>query len=203
MNPIEIIVRAMRWTINLVFLALLLGLVLIVFAPSWWGLDLRGVASGSMAPTIPLGAVVIVQPVETNTILPSDIITFQSPEIPNSVVTHRVVEVTLSGGERAFRTQGDANDDPDLELVPASQVLGRVMLDLPYLGYLSQFIRTRQGWFLIVIVPAGILILMELISILKLIWSGSKEPGKEKGSARRPQSIEVAEYRKKKTKRVP
>ena len=124
-----------------------------------------------MEPSISLGSMAVVQTVDIETILPGDIITFQSPELLSAVITHRVVEVTVHGGERAFRTQGDSNDDPDLDLVPASKVIGRVLFDLPYLGSLSQFIRTRQGWFLIVIVPASLLILMEVSNSLRSIWS--------------------------------
>ena len=149
----RLVTRTLHWIITIIFLGLLTLLGLTQFAPSWWGIDLRGVASGSMAPTIPVGAMVVIQPVEIEEILPGDVITFQSPEVMDTVVTHRVVEVSVVGGERVFRTQGDANEDPDLNLLPASRVLGRVLFDLPYLGYLSQFIRTRQGWFLIVIIP--------------------------------------------------
>ena len=167
--------RTLHWTITLIFIGLLILLALTFFAPVWWGVDLRGVASGSMAPTVPVGAMVVIEPVEIEEILPGDIITFQSPEMMDTVVTHRVIEVSVMGGERAFRTQGDANEDPDLNLLPASKVLGRVMFDLPYLGYLSQFIRTRQGWFVIIIIPAAILILMEVVSILKLIWRADQK----------------------------
>ena len=176
------IFRALQLITSLVVICLLLGLVLILFAPRWWGIDLRGVASGSMAPTIPVGAMVVIQPVEIEEILPGDIITFQSPEVMDTVVTHRVVEVSVVGGERVFRTQGDANEDPDLNFLPASKVLGRVLFDLPYLGYLSQFIRTRQGWFLIVIIPAAILILMEVVGILKIIWSGDQQKSRERST---------------------
>lgn len=182
MNRLGIFRRVMRAILNVIFLALLLGLFLILFAPRWWGIDLRSVASGSMGPTIPVGSMVVIEPVEIEKILPGDIITFQSSEIMNRVVTHRVVEVTVMEGERAFRTKGDANDDPDLNLLPASKMLGRVLFDLPYLGFLSQFIHTRQGWLLIIIIPAAILILLEMGNILKLIWHGDQKSSIKKST---------------------
>jgi signal peptidase len=181
MDPVDIFVNSMRWTIIIIFLALILGLVLIVFVPNWWGVNLLSVASGSMEPTIPVGSVVIEKSVDITTILPGDIITYRSPELFNSIVTHRVVEVTISDGERVFRTKGDANNGYDLELVPASKVTGRILFHLPYLGYLSQFVRTRQGWLLIVVIPATIFLLIEVVRILKLIWFNSKEPDKQAG----------------------
>jgi signal peptidase len=203
MTPLEIIVRSMRWTINVFFLALLLGLVLIVFAHSWLGVDLLSVASGSMEPTIPVGSVVFEKSVDITTIQPGDIIMYKSHDVPGSVVTHRVVEVTVLDGDRAFRTKGDANNSFDLELVPSSNVTGRILFHLPYLGYLSQSIRTRQGWLLIVIIPATIFILIELVKILKLIWSDDKEVEESKPAARQPRRFGVSEYGKKKRRRVP
>lgn len=187
-------VRVLQWITSLVLFCLLLGLALILLAPRMWELDLRAVASGSMAPNIPMGSMVVIQPVEIEAILPGDIITFKSPELPDNVVTHRVVAVTVMGGERAFRTQGDANQDADLELIPASKVLGRVLFALPYFGYLSNFIRMRQGWFLMIILPAGILIILELVNILKWIWSNDKGLSRGARSTKSPVEAETSEY---------
>lgn len=169
--------KIIYWLISLFIISLVLLLVSTFIAIKQMGLDMRAVTSSSMTPSIPIGALVVIQPVNIETILPGEIITFQSPEVPNAVVTHRVREVTVRGGNRVFRTQGDANDDPDLELVPASSVLGRVVINLPFLGYLSQFIRSRRGWFLIVIIPAMTLIIIELINVLKLIWFSDEKSG--------------------------
>jgi len=182
----RLICRALRWIINLVFVCLLLGLALMLAAPRLWGLDFRAVASGSMEPTIPLGALVAVQPVDASTVQPGDVITFRSLESPGLVVTHRVVEVTGSPDSRAFRTKGDANDDVDMALVPAANVLGQALFRVPYAGYMAQFVRTRQGWLLLVVVPAVILVLMELINILKVIWSSDKQPFKDSEAAKEP-----------------
>ncbi len=178
------VIRALRWIINLAFVCLLLGLTLMLAAPRLWGLDFRAVASGSMEPTIPLGAVVAVQSVDPSAIQPGDVITFQSLESPGLVVTHRVVEVVGSPDSRAFRTKGDANDDVDLALVPATNVLGRALFRVPYAGYLAQFVRTRQGWLFLVVAPAAALILMELVNILKVIWSSDRQSSKDSKAAK-------------------
>jgi signal peptidase len=176
-----LIVRFARWIINLVLLGLLLVGALTFMASRWWGLDFRSVASGSMEPTIPVGSVVAVQPVDPVTLRLGYIITFKSPENPNLIVTHRVNKVTGPPEARLFHTKGDANDDPDLELVPAGNVLGRVRFHLPYLGYLAQFVRTPRGWLYLVAVPAVLVVLMELVNILKVIWTSHEQPSDEGG----------------------
>ena len=176
MLPMPRNVRIARWAFNLTLLALLLGLGLMVLAPRLWDVDFRAVVSGSMVPTIPVGAMVVVQPVKPTSIHVGDIITFKSPEDFNLVVTHRVVKITGFGDSRAFRTKGDANLDEDMELVPVTHVLGRVVFHLPLLGYLTQLVRTRQGWLVMVAIPAGVLVLIELINILKVIWTKKDKP---------------------------
>jgi signal peptidase len=180
------ILRTVRWIINLAFLGPLLAGALTLLASHWWGLDFRSVASGSMEPTIPVGSVVAVQPVDPATLRLGHIITFKSPENPNLIVTHRVDKVTGPPEARLFHTKGDANDDPDLELVPDSHVLGRVRFPVPYLGHLAQFARTRPGWLHLMAVPAVLVILMELINILKLIRTSDGQPSKDSEVAQKP-----------------
>lgn len=159
------------WVVDLLLAGLLVLLLLSFALPAWAGLSFRQVASGSMNPTIPLGSLVIIRPVNPDELLPGDIITFQSSLRPQLVVTHRIVEVTVSNGERVFRVKGDANREPDLDPVLPKQVLGRVIFHLPYLGALASYIRTRQGYALLVLAPAMTLIVIELVNIIKAIWT--------------------------------
>ncbi len=180
------ILRILRWIVNLAILLLLLIVALTFMAARWWDLDFRSVATGSMEPNIPVGSVVVVQPVDPATLRFGYIITFKSPENPDLIVTHRVNKVIGPPEARRFRTKGDANDEPDLELVPASNVLGRVRFHVPYLGSLAQFTRTPRGWLYLVAGPAVLLVLMELINILKVIWSSDKQPSKGSEAAKGP-----------------
>jgi len=173
----------LRWVTSLVFLLLLLALAFTLITPIWWDLEFRSVASGSMEPAIPLGSVAVVEPVDVTTVQAGDVITFRSPENPILVVTHRVVEVNGPPDARLYHTKGDANDDVDLEPVPAASILGQVRLHIPYLGYLAQYIRTRQGWIYLVLVPGGALVLMELVRILKVIWTSDGKPAEDSEAA--------------------
>lgn len=161
-----------RWVLNVGMLVLLLALALVFLAPLRWDVDFRTVVSGSMEPTLPVGTIVVTRPVDPTHILPGDVISFPSPEDMRLVVTHRVMEVTVLGPERAFRTKGDANNAPDRDPVPASWVTGREILHIPYLGLVAQFVKTPRGWLLLVALPAAALVLLELVGLLQLIWRG-------------------------------
>lgn len=107
------------------------------------GLQNYIVLTGSMAPTYPVGSLVYVEKVDVSELAVGDPITFRLTD--DSVATHRIVEVVGSGPDVQFRTKGDANSEPDASLVLASDVVGRVVLGLPYLGQLSAFVQTTKG----------------------------------------------------------
>ncbi|MDS0292809.1 signal peptidase I [Halogeometricum luteum] len=119
------------------------------------------VLSDSMSPAIDAGDVVFVADRPVAEIGEGDVITFESVDLAagsgSSLVTHRVAAVVEDGGERAFRTKGDANEEADPELVPADDVVGAVSFHLPYVGYVVAFAGTRLGSLLFLVVPAVLL----------------------------------------------
>jgi len=123
------------------------------------------VQSDSMSPAIDAGSVVYVNDVSADKIGTDDVITYRSPAA-DSRVTHRVVEVVERDSQRQFRTKGDANEDPDPDLVASSQVVGRVAFHVPLIGYGVSFAGTTAGTVLLVIVPAVLLIAAELRDLL-------------------------------------
>lgn len=123
------------------------------------------VYSGSMEPAINVGGIVIIRPVDTATVRVGDVITFKVEGNEDLMITHRVVEVTNNGGENQFLTKGDANEDYDSAPVSSGDVVGKVCLDIPYLGYLMDFMHKPLGFGLVIGIPAIIIILMEIRSM--------------------------------------
>lgn len=118
------------------------------------------VLSGSMEPAISAGDVVLVQRTDPRSIAVGDVVTFavDGDRVP---VTHRVVAVTRGITERTFVTKGDANEEADPRPVLASAVLGRVVLVVPYLGFVVTAVDTPVGFALLVVLPIGLLIVSE------------------------------------------
>lgn len=137
------------------------------------------VLSGSMQPTIAAGDVVVVDSVDADSIQEGDVITFEPPsghQLEGAErITHRVIEVVEQEDGTYFRTQGDANEEPDQALVPADKVVGRVMFAIPKLGYVSQFAGSDQGLLLLVIVPAVLLIVSEVYDLVMAARSTGSE----------------------------
>ncbi len=127
------------------------------------------VMSGSMEPTIKTGAVVLIQKVAPEALRENDIITFGSADDPNLSITHRLVKIEEKEGETVFKTRGDANNSEDINEVSPADVQGKVIFSLPLLGYLAVFIKEPLGFGLLVVLPAILIIISEILNIKKAI----------------------------------
>ena len=134
------------------------------------------VLSGSMHPTIHTGDVVVSKHVEPSHIEAGDIIVFHrgSDSYPDRT-THRVVNVVHRNDGLYFRTKGDANENPDVSLVPANRVVGRVWFHVPYIGHLLLFARTRTGLLSLVVLPCLLFIVTEAYSLIGAARAGNTD----------------------------
>jgi len=90
-----------------------------------------------------------------------DVVTRRTDD-PDVTVTHRIVGTGEEGGSTVLWTKGDANDVADEEGFPDTDILGRVRFSIPWLGYIATFARTREGFLLLVVIPAVIVVYEEL-----------------------------------------
>ena len=162
-------------TITLIVIAIIAIVFLVFYRPvSLWG-DTRyePVYTGSMEPAIPVGSVVVLKPVDTETLKTGDIICFKLSE-PTSI-THRIINITNEG----FTTKGDANEDPDQWTVKKENIIGKLVFTIPYIGYIDYFVRTPTGLILLIVLPAILIIIIEIRNIIKeLKKTKTKKPNK-------------------------
>ena len=157
-------------TLNILGVLLLIVIVVpfVIYAvPMIIGADHSFVVlTASMTPAIAPGDVVVVADRDPATVAEGDVITFTrgGNEVP---VTHRVITVVDDAGGLAFETKGDANTDPDASLVPAGNVIGTVILTIPYIGYVVQFTNTPYGFIALVAGPIGLFIASELWTLYR------------------------------------
>ncbi|KTG08357.1 hypothetical protein AUR64_19180 [Haloprofundus marisrubri] len=160
-----------RKLLSVLAVLLLVGAVVpfVVYAvPQTVGADQSYVVlSASMSPGIQPGDAVVVGGVASEAISEGDVITFRRSATSETPVTHRVVGVEGEGADRQFVTKGDANEKADPTPVAADSVIGRVVLTLPYVGYVSSFADTPVGFAALVVVPFGLLVATELRGFLR------------------------------------
>ena len=130
--------------------------------PDVLGYSSAVVISGSMSGSIEINDMIIIH--EQDAYTTGDIITFYSG---NSLVTHRIISET----EEGFITKGDANNAADLQPVPITDVVGKVVVIVPKAGAAIQFLQT----------PLGMTILLG-IAVLLILMPGRRDEENEGGS---------------------
>lgn len=94
------------------------------------------VLSGSMEPALSVGDMLIVVPQDNYS--EEDVIVFQRGR--GSAVVHRIISIE---GEEII-TKGDANNTCDEPISP-SEIKGKVIIVIPFVGYLVNIIKTPIG----------------------------------------------------------
>lgn len=133
------------------------------------------VRSGSMAPAIGVGDLVVVKikqavksPQATVPVYHvGDVIAFKSASDPKTLTTHRVVAIEQNNGSIFYKTKGDANKAQDENLIKEQSIVGREMIILPKVGRLLAFAKSQRGFPLLVIFPAFLVILIESTNIYR------------------------------------
>jgi signal peptidase len=154
---------------------LLLLVIILCIAGFWIGLKaylmtsypLLAVASGSMEPTLNKGDLIIVQGgLEGSTIIAEDevgdVIIFYRPGDPDELIVHRAIEKWEDGSIWKFHTKGDANDNEDSWIVRETDIIGKVIGVIPYVGHIPLFVHTANGKIIIIILIV-ILVLLEFV----------------------------------------
>jgi len=160
--------KAINFVLNILLALVVLCAGAFVLAPRF-GLvspfEIKIVRSGSMAPAIPTGSVVFIQPASSYSV--GDVITF-GPDTPTSVPTsHRIVSIRTENGTTHYTTKGDENNAADQSETPANKVIGRVIFSLPSIGYILAFSKTRLGFISMILIPSLLIICYELIGIVR------------------------------------
>jgi signal peptidase len=144
------------------------------------------VQSGSMEPSIKTGSIVVIRP-ETSYAV-GDVVTFGRDTKVDVPTTHRIIEMRTESGQYVFKTKGDANKDADVAEVRQPEIIGKVLLDVPYLGFLLDFAKKPIGFALLVILPATMIVFDEVRTIWMEITKKRKR-NSEAGEPTKPQPI--------------
>jgi len=153
--------------IFIAFIVLIAILLIVSVLPITGNYKVMTVISGSMAPAIKMGSVVIVKPVSDYKI--GEVITFGPYSRTKAPTTHRIYDIKVTGGEPIYITKGDVNNAPDTREITKKDVLGKVLFSVPYVGYAVDFAKKPVGFALIIIVPAAIIIGDEIKKIINEI----------------------------------
>jgi signal peptidase len=120
-----------------------------------------------MTPEVNPGDIIASSYIAPEKIKINDVITFVYEDNPENCITHRVINITNENGNLTFQTKGDANEDPDINTVKSTEIVGKVVFVIPYLGYLTHFAKSPLGFIVLIIIPGSLIIVGETWSIIK------------------------------------
>jgi signal peptidase len=135
------------------------AILLMVFA----GLSFTGnvkariVLTGSMAPAINVGDVILTLPIAKKAPQIDDVIAYQAKRFNGenvAVFSHRIIDGDIENG---FIVKGDANKSPDPQKPTAEDILGVVFFVIPFIGNLL----TPKALFLLIPCAFGLWLIME------------------------------------------
>jgi len=156
-----------------IVLLLMVAAVSIYLAPHFgWRVD--AVTSGSMEPQLLTGSLVVTRPVESDAIVVGDVITFRQRTVSENMITHRVIDIGHSS-PLYFQTKGDASSYPDPFTVQAQDIIGKICFYVPYIGNITEFLKTPFGFVLGLVVPALIIIVVYIRSIWQVLNKDKKQ----------------------------
>lgn len=141
--------------------------------PSALGYERYVITGGSMSGTFEKGSMAFEKPVPVEDLRRGDVITYMPPASSGvaNLVTHRIVAIKpAEGGGTLYRTQGDANADPDpwrFELTAPTQPV--VEHTVPLVGHAFIALADRETRMLLVGVPAGLIALLALVELGKAL----------------------------------
>ncbi|HEX8119851.1 MAG TPA: signal peptidase I [Solirubrobacteraceae bacterium] len=144
------------------------GLAALVVAPRAVGVTPFTILTGSMRPAMAPGDVVLSESVAPLDVRPGDVVTFHDPSRGGELVTHRVRSMRRTGPLVRFVTKGDANDVPERWSVAADGRIGRATVSVPKVGHVLHFASSRDGKLALIAIPAGLLVLLEVVGLLGL-----------------------------------
>lgn len=146
--------------------------------PNVFGYKILQVMSGSMSGEFKVGDTILIKSVKKEHELNvGDVITFKVSE--NTLVTHRIIDITKVDNTAQYTTKGDSNNTEDLEKVEFSMVEGKYVKKLNHIGNLISLMQK----------PYGMIITFSIPTLL-IIYIINKEKNKEeKKSLRREKRL--------------
>ena len=104
----------------------------------------------------------------------------------DDLIVHRAIEKTTlpNGTVVSFVTKGDGNPGPD-QPIPASYLIGRVVLRIPWIGHLALYMRNSTG---ILIIVALVIVLIVIEFVLPAITGKKPESDQDEHIEKVPES---------------
>lgn len=141
-------------------------IILIIIVTIYETSDIRflTVTGTSMNPGITQDDIVIVSPTDAKSLEIGDIITYKIDMGKNEYLfTHRIIGIDNG----VIKTKGDNMLEEDVYSVKYGDVVGKVIAEIPYVGYMIRLAHTTIGYLVLIFIPSVVLIAREIKKIIR------------------------------------
>ena len=174
--------RIFNTCISIIFTIIILAVASLIIqkfalkeeVPNIFGYKILQVMSGSMSEEFETGDTILIKEVKSEGDLKiGDVITYRIDK--NTLVTHRIVNITKIGEKLNYTLKGDANNIEDSEKITFSNIEGIYVRKLNLIGKLITFMQK----------PYGLIITFMTPTLLILIVINNEKVKEEKRNRRR------------------
>lgn len=122
------------------------------------------ISGHSMEPAITNADIIAVIPsVDPDELEVGDVLVYTRDNGEKTItIVHRIIAIDESG----IATKGDSNDKADRDMVKPADIIGIFWFKIPHLGSFIRFANTDTGYLSLILIPAAILIIIEIRKIV-------------------------------------
>lgn len=180
-KALKIILDVLAWILLIV--AMLVTLLVFTSSKndgisSIFGFMPMSVQSDSMSPTFKQGDMIMVKKIDdVMSLKEDDVITFYTIVDGARIInTHRIVKIEETDGIRSFITRGDNNPIDDTLPVYSADIIGKwTGTSIGSLGKFMDFLKTKTGFFVCVLIPVALFFIFELYKLIAAIIEARRE----------------------------
>ena len=155
-TPTRRLLKFMKWSAAALFVVVI-GLLATVVLPPLVGGRTLVIISGSMEPTIHVGAAAVLRSVPSSELHVGDVIAYTPASAGAIPIVHRIAAITEQNGQRTFTMKGDANKTADVNTFTLPAKAWTVSYNIPVAGYIVNFASRPIGIFTFIVIPAMLL----------------------------------------------
>lgn len=162
---VELIKKVINKLISIIFIMLFVAVISLMIqkfvlkkeVPDLFGYKILQVMSGSMSGEFETGDTILIKKIDDESNLKiGDVVTYRIKA--NTLVTHRIINITRTGESLSYTTKGDANNTEDMEKVTFSAIEGIYVKKLRLISNLIKFMQKTYGMVIIFILPIVMII---------------------------------------------
>ena len=162
---VDLIKKVINKLISIIFIMLFVAVISLMIqkfvlkkeVPDLFGYKILQVMSGSMSGEFETGDTILIKKIgDESNLKIGDVVTYRIKT--NTLVTHRIINITRTGESLSYTTKGDANNTEDIEKVTFSAIEGIYVKKLRLISNLIKFMQKSYGMVIIFTLPIVMII---------------------------------------------